>query len=72
MPVKEFAADEWHDFRVLVEGNHYQHWIDGHQTADLIDLDEKRPSPGRRPGGAGSCRACDEDSIQGFPHQTPA
>lgn len=41
IPVKEFAADEWHDFRVLVEGNHHQHWIDGHQTADLIDLDEK-------------------------------
>ena len=41
MPVKEFAPDEWHDFRVLVEGNHHQHWIDGHQTADLIDLDEK-------------------------------
>ena len=40
MPVKEFAADEWHDFRVLVRGNHHQHWIDGHQTADLIDLDE--------------------------------
>ncbi|NQV23780.1 MAG: DUF1080 domain-containing protein, partial [Rhodopirellula sp.] len=40
MPVKEFAPDEWHDFRVLVEGNHHQHWIDGHQTADLIDLDE--------------------------------
>ncbi len=41
MPVKEFAADEWHDYRVLVEGNHHQHWIDGHPTADLIDLDEK-------------------------------
>lgn len=40
MPVREFAADEWHQFRVLVEGNHHQHWIDGHQTADLIDLDE--------------------------------
>lgn len=40
MPVKEFAADEWHDYRVLVQGNHYQHWIDGHPTADLIDLDE--------------------------------
>ena len=26
---------------VLVEGNHHQHWIDGHQTADLIDLDEQ-------------------------------
>lgn len=41
MPVKEFEAGEWHDFRVLVKGNHHQHWIDGHPTADLIDLDEK-------------------------------
>lgn len=41
IPVKEFEADEWHDYRVLVKGNHYQHWIDGHPTADLIDLDEK-------------------------------
>lgn len=41
MPVKEFAPGEWHDFRVLVKGNHHQHWIDGHQTADLIDFDEK-------------------------------
>lgn len=40
MPVKEFAPGEWHDYRVLVKGNHHQHWIDGHQTADLIDLDE--------------------------------
>ena len=41
MPLKTFAPDEWHDFRVLVRGNHHQHWIDGHPTADLIDLDEK-------------------------------
>lgn len=41
MPVKQFAPDEWHEYRVLVEGNHHQHWIDGHPTADLIDLDEK-------------------------------
>ena len=40
MPVNEFAPDQWHDYRVLVEANHHQHWIDGHQTADLIDLDE--------------------------------
>lgn len=39
MPVREFAADEWHDYRVLVRGNHHQHWIDGHPTANLIDLD---------------------------------
>jgi len=24
-----------------VEGNHHRHWIDGHPTADLIDLDPK-------------------------------
>ncbi len=41
MPVKTFAPDEWHDFRVLVRGNQHQHWIDGHMTADLIDLDEQ-------------------------------
>lgn len=40
LPVKEHAPDEWHDFRVLVRGNHHQHWIDGEPTADLIDLDE--------------------------------
>ena len=39
LPFKEFKADEWHDYRVLVRGNHHQHWIDGHPTADLIDLD---------------------------------
>ena len=41
MPVKEFAPDQWHEYRVLVRGNHHQHWIDGHPTADLLDLDEK-------------------------------
>lgn len=39
MPVKTFEPDQWHDFRVLVRGNHHQHWINGHPTADLIDLD---------------------------------
>jgi arylsulfatase A-like enzyme len=38
-PVKTFQPDQWHDYRVLVEGNHHRHWIDGHPTADLIDLD---------------------------------
>jgi len=40
MPVKQFAPNQWHDYRVLVRGNHHQHWINGHMTADLIDLDE--------------------------------
>ena len=40
-PLKEFASDAWHDYRVLVRGNHHQHWIDGHPTTDLIDFDAK-------------------------------
>jgi len=39
--VKEFTPGEWHDYRVLVEANHHRHWINGHPTADLIDLDKK-------------------------------
>ena len=41
MHVKKFAASQWHDYRVLVRGNHHQHWIDGHPTADLLDFDEQ-------------------------------
>lgn len=40
-PVKSFEPDQWHDYRILAEGNHHRHWIDGHPTADLIDLDTK-------------------------------
>lgn len=39
--VKKFAPAEWHDYRILVQGNHIQHWIDGHSTADVIDCDEE-------------------------------
>ena len=35
-----FASGEWHEYRVLVEANHH-HWINGHPTADLVDLDKK-------------------------------
>ncbi|TDU73296.1 uncharacterized protein DUF1080 [Prosthecobacter fusiformis] len=41
MPVKEFPGGEWHDYRIRVEGNHHRHWIDGVQTVDVMDLDEK-------------------------------
>ena len=41
LPKKEFPADEWHEYRILVEGNHHQHWIDGHPTVDVIDFDAK-------------------------------
>jgi Domain of Unknown Function (DUF1080) len=40
-PLKGFNPGEWHDYRVLAEGNHQRHWIDGHPTVDVIDLDEK-------------------------------
>ncbi len=38
--VPDAAPDEWHDYRVLVEGNHHRHWIDGTKTVDVVDLDE--------------------------------
>ncbi len=40
-PLREFWSDQWHEYRVLAEGNHLRHWIDGHPTVDVIDLDEK-------------------------------
>ncbi len=40
-PLRAFRPGEWHDYRVVAEGNHYRHWIDGHPTVDVIDLDEK-------------------------------
>ena len=40
-PLKSFPPGEWHEYRVLAEGNHYRHWIDGEPTVDVIDLDEK-------------------------------
>lgn len=40
LPIHSFPSEQWHDYRVLVEGNHHQHWIDGVQTVDVIDLDE--------------------------------
>jgi hypothetical protein len=39
--VKEFEPGQWHEYRVLVEANRHRHWINGHPTADLIDLDEE-------------------------------
>ena len=40
-PLRAFPPGEWHDYRVLAEGNHYRHWIDGQPTVDVIDLDAK-------------------------------
>jgi hypothetical protein len=40
-PLKAFPPGEWHEYRVLARGNHHEHWIDGHPTVDVIDLDPK-------------------------------
>lgn len=38
--VPDAASGQWHDYRVLVEGNHHRHWIDDTKTVDVVDLDE--------------------------------
>ena len=70
LPVKTFAPDQWHDFRVLVQGNHHQHWINGHKTADLIDFDENGTCIRRCSCRAGSRWPEDDHSVQGLSHQT--
>ncbi len=40
-PLREFKPDQWHEYRVLVEGNHHRHWIDAHPAVNVIDLDPK-------------------------------
>ena len=39
-PVVKFKPNQWHQYRVLAQGNRLQHWIDGHKTVDAVDLDE--------------------------------
>jgi choline-sulfatase len=39
MAAKGDAAAGWHEYRILVRGNHHQFWIDGQQTGDFIDDD---------------------------------
>ena len=34
-------AGEWNDYKLVIKGNHLQHFINGHQTADITDNDEK-------------------------------
>lgn len=38
---KDFPSGEWHEYRILVEGNRHRHWVNGHPTADLIDFHEE-------------------------------
>ena len=34
-------SGDWNDYKIIVKGNHLQHFINGHQTADITDNDEK-------------------------------
>jgi len=43
-PQKVFPAEQWDEYRIVVKGNRYQHWINGQLTADVIDLDSKNRS----------------------------
>jgi hypothetical protein len=33
--------EEWNDYRIVAKGNHLQHFINGVQTVDVTDEDEK-------------------------------
>lgn len=39
--VKHVKTDQWHDYRILCEGPRIQLWIDGKQTVDYTEKDEK-------------------------------
>ena len=33
---------EWNEYVVIAKGNHLQHFINGNQTVDVVDEDEKK------------------------------
>ena len=33
---------DWNEYVVIVKGNHFQHFINGNQTVDVVDQDEKK------------------------------
>ena len=39
--VREFESGKWHEYRILAKGNRMRQWINGHPTADLIDMNVK-------------------------------
>lgn len=34
-------AGDWNEYKIVAKGNHLQHFVNGHQTADITDNDEK-------------------------------
>lgn len=43
-PTQAMSADQWQEFRILVRGNHHQHWINGNKISESFDLDESNRS----------------------------
>ena len=41
LPKKKFSAGQWHEYRIVVKGNHHRHWINGQLMVDVIDKDTK-------------------------------
>lgn len=38
---KTYNKSDWNEYVIRCEGNHVQHWLNGYQTVDLVDKDEK-------------------------------
>jgi hypothetical protein len=34
-----YRMRDWNDYRIVVRGNHVQHWLNGFQTIDFTDHD---------------------------------
>ncbi len=44
--VKDLKSDQWNEIRIVAEGNHLQHFINGQQVADIIDEGHGRVKDG--------------------------
>ena len=40
--VREVESGKWNEYRVLAEGNRIRQWINGHPTADFIDMNQNK------------------------------
>jgi hypothetical protein len=39
--LRDFDITKWHEYRIVAKGNHLEQYIDGKQTIDVVDHDEK-------------------------------
>ncbi|MDD7985244.1 sulfatase-like hydrolase/transferase [Lentisphaera marina] len=44
LPKKTFPAGQWHEYRIVVKGNHHQHWINDQLIVDVHDEDTQARS----------------------------